>query len=263
MQIRASSQHSQCSTCVRHRFLVKSLGRRLRARDLQQRFYWQHLREQYLDRLEYYRLRSLSRQRDGRFICIIQDGVDQGKVALPRSPWMQSKEFAQFKIHRPKLHLSLTLVHGYFLLWTISHPETMKDSNASIETLSHALHLLETKRGVCLRGCSLSIHADNICREVKNNFFFKWAAAQTSSGNIRNVCVRFLRSGHSHEDVDQCFGRLSRHYAKLKTAQSPSDFEASTVRFANDMHRPHEPARYVVTMPRTRDWKLVICSACF
>ena len=256
MQIRANSQHSQCATCVRHRFLIKSLGRHLRAREVQQRYYWQHLREQYLDRLEYYRLRALSRQADGRYITIIQDGMDQGKVAIPRSPWLQSKEFAQFKIHRPKLHVSLTLVHGYFLLWTISHPETMKDSNASLETMAHALHLLETKHGVCLRGCSLSIHADNTAREIKNNPFFKWAALQVSAGNIKNISVRFLRSGHSHEDVDQCFGRLSRHYAKLKTAQTPSDFADSTNRFAADMYRPHESKRYVVTMPRTRDWNL-------
>ena len=256
MQIRGTSQHAQCGTCVRHRHLIKSLGRHLLARSQQQTFYWQHLREQYLDRLEYYRLRSLSRQRDGRFICIIQDGMDQGKVSLPRSPWLQSKEFAQFKIHRPKLHVSLTLVHGYFTLWTISHPDTMKDSNASIETMCHALHLLESEHGVCLRGCSLSIHADNTCREVKNNPFMRWAALQTSCSNLKSVSVRFLRSGHSHEDVDQAFGRLARHLSRLKVAQEPDDFLDSIKQFASGMGRPHEAHSYVTIMAQTRDWTL-------
>ena len=256
MQIRGTSQHAQCGTCVRHRHLIKSLGRHLLARTQQQTFYWQHLRDQYLDRLQYYRLRSLSRLQDGRFICIIQDGMDQAKVSLPRSPWMQSKEFSQFKIHRPKLHVSLTLVHGYFTLWTISHPDTMKDSNASVETMAHALHLLESEHGVCLRGCSLSIHADNTCREVKNNPFLRWAALQTSCGNFKNVSVRFLRTGHSHEDVDQAFGRLARHLSRLKVAQEPSDFLDSIKQFASGMGRPHEAHNYVTIMAQTRDWIL-------
>ena len=180
----------------------------------------------YLDRLQYYRYRSLSRQGDGRFICIIQDGLDQGKVSLPRSSWMHSKEFSQLKVHRPKLHLTLTLVHGYFLLFTISLPHTMKDSNASLETICHALHLLETRHKVHLPGCSLSIQADNTCRELKNNPVFRWAALQTSAGNLRSASVRFLRSGHSHEDVDQIFGRLSRHYAKLKKQRHRSTLKS-------------------------------------
>ena len=260
MQIRASTQHAQCSTCVRHRHLIKFLGCHLHARQQQQDYYWQHLRDQYLDRLQYYRYRSLSRQRDGRFICIIQDGLDQAKVSLPRSSWMYSKEFSAFKAHRPKLHLTLTLVHGFFLLFTLSLPDTMKDSNASLETICYALHLLQTKHGVHLPGCSLSIQADNACREIKNNPFFRWAALQTSSGNLKNVSVRFLRSGHSHEDVDQIFGRLAMHYSKLSKAETPQDFEDSTRLFARDVLRPHELGRYVVTMAQTRDWSLIFLS---
>ena len=256
LQIRASSRHSQCSTCVRHRHLIKGLGRHLLARVQQQNFYWQHLREQYLDRLEYYKLRALSRQKDGRFICIIQDGMDQSKASLPRSPWLQSKEFAQFKVHRPKLHISLTLVHGYFCLWTISLPNTCKDSNASIETLCHALHLLETQHGVNLHGCSVSIHADNTCREIKNNPFLRWASLQTSSSNLKSCTVRFLRSGHSHEDVDQAFGRLSRHLSRVKVAECPSDFQDEIQKFSEKMGRPHERDSYVTIMAQTRDWSL-------
>ena len=133
----------------------------------------------------------------------------------------------------------------------------MKDSNASLETVAYALHLLQTKHNVHLPGCSLSIQADNTCREIKNNPFFRWAALQTSSGNLKNVSVRFLRSGHSHEDVDQIFGRLAMHYSKLSKAETPQDFEESTGRFARDVHRPHELGRYVVTMAQTRDWILV------
>eukprot|EP00435_Cladocopium_sp_Y103_P059749 s625_g21.t1 len=259
LQIRAASQHAQCSTCVRHRYLVKSLGHHLRARQEQQKHYWRHLRDQYLDRLEYYRLRAESRQGGGcgKVICIIQDGMDQGKVALPRSSWMYAKDFHSFQ--RPKLHVSLTLVHGYFLLFTITHPDTMKDSNASVETLSHALHLLSTKHNINLAEYHISIQSDNTPREIKNNFTLRWAALQVSCSNVGAMSIRFLRCGHSHEDVDQVFGRLARQYSKMKLAECPGDFVASTINFANNMNRPFERVCYVREIERVRDWSLWWC----
>lgn len=243
MQIRAESNHSQCSTCLRHRHLIKSLGHHLLARRQQQMFYWQHLKDQYADRLEYYRLRSMSRMQDGQSILIIQDGMDQSKACIPRSKWMKSKEFSRFV--RPRLHVSLTLVHGYFCLWSISDPDCMKDSNASTETLCHAMHLLE-------RDFDAS-------REVKNNMLLRWAAAQVSSSNVRSITFRFLRQGHSHEDVDQAFGRLSRHLSsKLQRANVPQDFVDSVDGFAKAMYRPHEAGRYTVKLDRCRDWMLFL-----
>lgn len=254
MQIRANSQHAECSTCIRHRYLVKSLGHHLRARQQQQQHYWRHLRDQCMDRLEYYKLRAASRLGDGKTICIIQDGMDQGKVALPRSAWMKAKDYHSFQ--RPKLHVSLTLVHGYFHLWSISHPDTMKDSNCSVETLAHALHLLASKHGVNLAECNVCIQSDNTPREIKNNFTMRWAALQVSCSNVKSMSIRFLRCGHSHEDVDQAFGRLARHYSKLKVAETPGDFVNATTSFAREMRRPHEPAFYVCEVERTRDWSL-------
>ena len=180
--------------------------------------------------------------------------MDQGKVALPLSSWMYSKDF--HGLQRPKLHVSLTLVHGYFLLWTITHPDTMKDSNASVETLSHALHLLATKHNINLAEYHINIQSDNTPREIKNNFTFRWAALQVSSSNVGAMSIRFLRCGHSHEDVDQAFGRLARHYSKMKLAETPEDFVASTIEFANNMHRPFERSFYVREIERVRDWSL-------
>ena len=255
LKIRAATQHAQCSTCVRHRHLIKSLGHHLRARQEQQTHLWQHLKDQYADRLVYYRYRSLSRMADGRTITIIQDGLDQGKVALPRSAWMKSKEFSNWS--RPKLHVSLTIVHGFFTLFVLSYPNTMKDSNASLETLIYALSLLQNRHGIDLKHCRLSVHADNTCREMKNNMVLRWAALQVSSSNIQSISMRFLRCGHSHEDVDQCFGRLACHLAKLKTAETPEDFQVAIQQFCAKLERPHEKASYVEVMPQTRDWSLL------
>lgn len=234
--------------------MVKHLGHHLRARNQQRDFYWQHLREQYSDRLVYYDLRGKSRRKDTNNICIIQDGLDQSKVALPRSSVMFGKDFSTMQ--KPKLHISLTIVHGFFLLFTLSNPDTQKNSDASIETIAHALSLLQSTHGMQLGQAHIHIQADNTCREVKNNHFLRFCACQVSSGNVGALSVRFLRTGHSHEDVDQVFGRLARHLAKLRIAQTQEDFARSIRGFAADMYRPHEAARYTVCMNDMRDWKL-------
>lgn len=254
LQIRASSQHAQCSQCIRHRHMIKHLGHHLRARNQQQQYYWQHLREQYRDRLVYYDLRGKSRRRDSNEITIIQDGLDQSKVALPRSSVMYGKDFSTMQ--KPKLHVSLTMVHGYFLLWTLSNPDVQKNSDASIETLAHALTLLEKEHGVALSQCHIHVQADNTAREIKNNYFLRWSACQVSCGNVGALSVRFLRTGHSHEDVDQAFGRLARHLAKLRLAQTQADFARSIRSFSQQMQRPHEPVQYTVCMNDVRDWSL-------
>lgn len=254
--IRAKSQHAQCSTCVRHRHMVKRLGHHLTTRREQQRFYHEHLRDQYADRMIYYQQRALSRAHESKVITIIQDGMDQQKVSIPRSPMMFGKELAM--LQKAKLHVSLTLVHGYFMLWVLSDPDCQKDSNASVETLAHAMDILQNDFSLNLSEYSFVVHADNTCREVKNNHCFRFAAAQVSCDNVRRWSYRFLRCGHSREDVDQCFGRLARHLSKTRLAQTPDDMLQVIADCATSMHRPHESKRYVVKMDQSRDW----CLAC-
>lgn len=49
----------------------------------------------------------------------------------------------------------------------------------------------------------LTLQADNTCREVKNGIVMRLMAALVSDGVILSDRMSFLRSGHSHEDVDQ------------------------------------------------------------
>lgn len=234
--------------------MIKKLGHHLHARRDQQRYYFEHLRDQYQDRLCYYKARSLSRHKDQKTIVLIQDGMDQAKCSLPRSAVMRGKELHMFQ--KPKFHVSLTLVHGYLMLWSISNPDCQKDSNASVETLGHTMQLLKEEFGVHLPDFCLVVHADNTCREIKNNHCLRWAAAQVASKNLRSLSFRFLRCGHSHEDVDQCFGRLARRIAKTQLAQTPNDLIETTRACATTMFRPHEEKRFVCKMDDTRDWFL-------
>ena len=147
LKYRPETLHHECTTCIRHRALVKMLSGHLLAQAAQQRLYALHLRAQYLDRTQYWADRGLSRG-GGHTITCICDGMDQSKYAIPRCAITKSKEFSTFQ--RPRLHCSCLIIHGYDVVFAVSDMNVAKDSNASLELISFGLELLQQK-GICLR----------------------------------------------------------------------------------------------------------------
>lgn len=239
--------------------MIRALNHHLRARKAQQQHYWEHLKAQYCDRMEYYRCRALSRVRGSGTICMIQDGMDQSKVCVPRDAALRGKDFSTFQ--RPKLHLSLTLCHGYFTQFILSNPDTMKDSNASCESLASAFDLLQGHHHTDLRASHIIVQADNTARELKNNQTMRFCAAQVSCGNIKSISLQFLRAGHSHEDIDQVFGRVARHLSRARKIQNPEEIMEQLRTFSEKLNRQHEPAHYNFKMDATRDWPFFIISS--
>ena len=106
-------------------------------------------------------------------------------------------------------------------------------------------------------------------------FPVSWShAAMISSGSCHQLCtilgicacqgilagasMRHLRSGHSHEDVDQVFGSLSLYLVRHgKCVESPPQFVDLIRTFCNTAHRPHEPERCVVMYDQHRPWTLL------
>ena len=73
--------------------------------------------------------------------------------------------------------------------------------------------------------------------------------------------MKHLRSGHSHEDIDQVFGSVAffiivKHGSHLET---PDNFVAMIQRYVNSAPRPHEPERVVVRLDGHRPWWLGDC----
>ena len=161
MQFQSDNQHSVCTTCVRHRQMIRGLGAHLKARKAQIELFHQHLKAQYSDRILYWEKRAMSRLK-GSFVCIIADGMDQMKFSLPRTAITKGKEFSNFQ--KVKLHVSCAICHGRFVLFTVGFPTTKKDGNMSCELLSHCVTLLE-RQGQCFNitqlFCSMITHAVN------------------------------------------------------------------------------------------------------
>lgn len=261
MRFRVHSSHATCTECVKHKVLIASLGHHLAARRMQQSLLYAHLASQFRDRCEYWRKRGCSRSR-GPEVIIISDGMDQGKFAVPRHPAMRAKQFDSWS--RPRLHVAATIAHGWLLDFFVSEANLCKDSNTSIEILASTMTRL-TQLGCDLPSSRVTIQADNTCREVKNGHVMRWASSLVSDHRCQEICMSFLRSGHSHEDIDQVFGSAADWIRRrLPRAESSEDVVTSLQGFLASLERPHEGHRRCFKLDGTRDWRLCVmfCSGC-
>lgn len=291
MRFRGVRQHPECTTCTKHKLLIRSFQQHLLARKQQVQYYHQHLAAQYQDRLTYYQCRGESRLRGSR-LTFMADGMDQAKFCFPRHPALRSKLFANFQ--KPKAHVSGLWMHGRGLIFGVSTPDLAKDASYSLELLSHGLTQLE-KSGVSLSESHLTLTCDNTSRELKNNVTIQWMSMMVSKGFLgfasKNICssvgiqqlrsisartfasgwlafsrgllrcctMQHLRSGHSHEDLDQAFGRLAAFLVRRgRCFETVPDFGEIIGNFLQEAQFPFEPpeTRKVVQIDSVRSWKL-------
>lgn len=252
LQFRDRTSHAQCMVCIRHRSMIKGLSAHTAARKEQARLFHEHLKAQYQDRLLYWRSRGLSRHR-GDSVTLICDGMDQAKWELPRDPILVGKDFATMQ--KPRLHVSLCIAQGWFYLFLVSSPDIKKDGNASVELLSCALTLLE-KRGLNLAAADVFLQHDNTCREFKNNNGLRWGCSQVSCKNIKTLTCSYLRTGHTHEDIDQTFGALSSYLNRVRRLQTPEDVVQTIKQFCAKRKFPFESEQHVFAMEAVREWTL-------
>ena len=187
--------------------------------------------------------------------------MDQGKFSVPRSSLLKAKQFDS--MNKPRLHVAAAITHGWSLNFYVSEPNLCKDSNTSIEILAHCLTSWRDS-GQPLSTTRVVVQADNTCTEIKNGISMRWMSVLVSDNIIKEGVFCFLRSGHSHEDVDQCFGQCSDWIKRrVPTAQTSDDFVAGINAFLQKIDRPHEIQRACYKLDRTRDWSLgVIFIAC-
>lgn len=137
LQFRATSSHTMCGTCVRHKCLIKSMSGHLKARQKQVELYGDHLRSQYNDRLVYWDLRAQSRLKSGLDLLIIIDGMDQAKFQYPRSDLFRSKDLQG--LARPKAHIAAAIIHSRAVVFCVSPADVRKDANSSIDLVAFCL----------------------------------------------------------------------------------------------------------------------------
>ena len=126
LRIRREGHDPRCAICVRHRLIIRRVGRGP-ARRQQIIQFKRHLSRQYRDRQIYWGHRCKSRDdavtgAPATFISCIVAGMDQQKHACPRSEAMSSKEFNSW--NRPRLQSIILIGHGHCIISGLSPSNT-------------------------------------------------------------------------------------------------------------------------------------------
>lgn len=146
------------------------------------------------------------------------------------------------------------LAHGFATVLAASNHDHPKDASVMVELLAHLLTLLR-KSGVNLSMLNLHVQADNTTRELKNATALRFLSALVSAGVLASASLQHLRSGHSHEDIDQLFGSLALFIVRhSRHCETPDQFIRVIQRFADGAQRPYERNRVVVKLDQHRDW---------
>lgn len=222
LRFRDRGDFGQCDVCHKLRKRIKHSSTKI-TRAVSVKLYSQHLLKQWADRAFYWNLRTLSRNFFGqalhfnkRFagsdiassvLTIIQDGMDQAKLRLPKFGYGKLSKSAT-KLYRPATHLMATWLHGFRLYLYLSDEDVKKNSETSLETSALSLqHLFEQSASIPL---TVHLQQDNCYREGKNRFVMSFLLLLHILGVCRFPSMGFLRTCHSHEDVDQVFGQIAR-----------------------------------------------------
>ena len=252
MKFRSTSSHSVCSVCTRYKLMIRELSGHLNARKKQAELYSEHLRSQYLDRALYWERRGVSRLGSMGEITVIIDSMDQQKFTYPRSDLYRAKDLST--LQRPRAHVTAVIAHGHFVLIAVSDHDMPKNSNCMCEILGHVWSRLRMN-GIDTTRLRFRVQRDNTSRECKNNIVLAFLASLTARGLAAGTTLSCLRSGHSHEDVDQMFGKLAGWMSSNgRYARHPDDFMQLIRQWLCELKRPYEKDRYCIKVDQLRDW---------
>ena len=178
-----------------------------------------HISDVKQQRAEYRRVRQMAFDRPGDVLSVIIDGADQAKFGLPRFVDKSKNE----RGHALKQKVTGVLFHhglvssDFFAVFT-SRENIPGGANQTIDVMVRSLLALLKRRSLRdsfrTHAKELFVQLDNTAKDNKNRFFFAFCDHLVFLGIFRSVTINFLPVGHTHEDIDRNFSRIS-----LKLAQ--------------------------------------------
>ena len=175
-----------------------------------------HLTEVMACRDGYYMRRRLATRKPEKYTSIIIDGADQKNYALP---YKYEKSHVLAGAQKTKVGLMGVLVHGIGMYAYTYFPNCEAGSNATIDTLHRTLMKILKEKGKL--GQTLFLQLDNTCRQNKSQYVKVYLGHLVEAGIFAKIVVSYLPVGHTHEDIDQCFGRLSIYLRKHDALDLP------------------------------------------
>ncbi|XP_055998549.1 uncharacterized protein LOC125678464 [Ostrea edulis] len=165
-----------------------------------------HLLVARIAREKYYKHAKKAVENKKKYISIIIDNMDQSKTNLPRFPTYHKGDANLTRLHH---HVTGVLAHGqkksYIFTWT---DKFGMDCNITINCLLEVLNDISEENSL---PPTLYIQADNSAKDNKNFILMGFLANLVQRKIFKKIKLSFLMVGHTHEDVDQMFSRLSVH----------------------------------------------------
>lgn len=154
----------------------------------------------------------MAAEQPNRFMSVIIDGADQAKFALPRFPQSSKRETVQAlqqKVIGVLFHGSVR--RSDFLSLFTSAENFPGGANQTIDALCRALFVLEHRRisiGLKSLATELSIQLETRPRTIRTASF-SFCDFMVHFGLFQKVTVNVLPVGHTREDIDRRFSRIS------------------------------------------------------
>lgn len=196
---------AKCNFCIRQR----QNAERLRTEDEIKIHHEQlkdHLAEVRREKMAYYSNRARARRTPDNIMSMIIDGADQSKYDLPH---FKDRSHLLSEARRLKMHVYGALVHGpkggahAFIIPDHEH----QGHNTTIQVIHSILvsHLKKHKKLPPI----LKLQLDNTTKQNKGQYLYGYLNLLVEFGVFEDVEVSFLPVGHTHEDIDQFFSRIS------------------------------------------------------
>ncbi|KAL5019434.1 hypothetical protein ScPMuIL_003483 [Solemya velum] len=224
-----AQRFTKCKDCCNFRTLIENekdseqKSKHMEIRNI-------HLKEQQMEREAYYVRRSQAEMRPNEVLSIILDGMDQAKTNLPHYAYGNNPVGSgPLKL---KTHITGCIVHGRGKYFWLDFNEFPHDTNL---TLSCFLKIVQREAREKRLPPTLYVQLDNTCRENKNKYFLGMMAYLVKKKFVREIWVSFLLVGHTHEDIDQCFSRIS---VKLKPTNTINIEELHSIVEGSQLPKP-------------------------
>ena len=183
-----------------------------------------HIAEERGERLAYYKRRELGRDPHNDSLSLILDKCDSTKTTCP---WFKRSPGAWWPALRKEClgqHLLGVLAHGAPnrpFLYTVN--DSIKgDANLNIEGIRRTLASLFEATPM---PSTLYIQADN-ASDNKCWAMLAFLGMLVHHGYTKDIFLSFLMVGHTHEDIDQLFSVIARHFRSIDQVTTPSSLGA-------------------------------------
>ena len=174
-----------------------------------------HLERVKRERVSYYVRRQLSISYPHRYLSVIIDGAESSSYALPH---IAHRSHAADTADKVKMHVLGAIVHGRNTYAFTCPPHIAQGHNITIQCVHDVLMRVLEEEG-CIPPI-LNVQLDNTSKQNKGQHLVAYLGYLVQTGVVREAYMNFLPVGHTHEDIDQVFSRISV-YTRHNNATCP------------------------------------------